>query len=143
MRLQQVREAEYRGRIRDAGRPGVAPDECPVHRHVMQRVLDRLVGQREPLLQEVEPRHHEHRAWSAIGRPGRRVWRNPGDEGVSRHDRQNLLQEHLLARPLGGSLETAGETQLVLAPMIPGREPPPLPFAVNPQVRGPKTCMCA
>ena len=56
---------------------------------------------------------------------------NPGDEGVSRDDGDDLLGEHRPARALGGSFETAREAQLVHATIIPATALAPLPFAVN------------
>ena len=129
MRLQQVTEPEHRGRVWDARRTQVDPGECPVDLDVMQRVLDRLVGQREPLLQEVDPQQHQDRVRGMAGEPGRCVRR---DQGIPRHHRQHLLQKHLLDRPLGPALESRHQAQLVHAFMIPHHTHPPLPYADNP-----------
>ena len=92
----------------------------------------RLVGEREPLLQEVDPQEHQDRVRWPAGGPRRGERGNPGDEGVPRDDGEHLLEEGLPARALGGSFETVRQTQLVHATMIPGQAPAPLPFAVNP-----------
>ena len=55
----------------------------------------------------------------------------PGDKVSPRDDGERLLEEHLLARALGGLFETVREAQLIHATMFPGQAPPPLPFAVN------------
>ena len=56
-----------------AALPQVDPGECPVHFDIMQRVLDPLVGQGEPLLQEVDPQQHQDWVRGPAGEPGRRV----------------------------------------------------------------------
>ena len=60
--------------------------------------------------------------------PGRCVRGDQGDQGIPRHHRQHLLEEHLPARPLDGSFETVLEAQLVHAVMIPGQASAPLPL---------------
>ena len=129
MALEKVAEALDGRGIRDAGRAGVDAGEGPVDLEVMQRVLDRLVGQREPLLQEVDPQQHQDRVRGMAGEPGRCVRR---DQGIPRHHRQHLLQKHLLDRPLGPALESRHQAQLVHAFMIPHHTHPPLPYADNP-----------
>ena len=59
--LKEVAEAQDGGGIRDAGGPGVDARKRPVYRDVVQRLTGRLVGEREPLLQEVDPQQHENR----------------------------------------------------------------------------------
>ena len=132
MALKEVAEAQDGGGIRDAGGAGVDARKRPVDRDVVQGFLDRLISEREPLLQEADPQQHQDRVRRASRGPRRGERGNPGDKGVPRDDGEHLLEEYLPARALGGSFETVRETQLVPATMIPGQAPPPLPFAVNP-----------
>ena len=74
-------EPEHGGRIRDARRTQVDPGECPVDLDVMQRFPDPLVGQGEPLVQEVDLKQHQDRARGPAGEPGRLVRCGQGDQG--------------------------------------------------------------
>ena len=128
--IEEVAEAQDGGGVRDAGGAGVDAREGAVHRDVVQRFTGRLVGEREPLLQEVDPQQQDGVGadpWPRRGEGG-----NPGDEGILRDDGEHLLEEGRPARALGGPLESAGEAQLVHATMIPGQAPTTLPFAVTP-----------
>ena len=130
--IKDVAEAQDGGGVWDARRTQVYPGKRPVHRDVVQRLLDGLVSDREPLLQEVDPQQQQDRVRWPAGGARRGEARNPGDEGVSRDDGEHLFEEGPPARALGGSFETVREAQLVHATMFPGQAPPPLPFAVNP-----------
>ena len=131
MALEQVAEAQDGGGIRDAGRAGVDAGEGPVDREVMQRVLDGLISEREPLLQEVDPQQYEDRVRWASRRPRRGERGNPGDEGVPRDDGEHLPEECRPARALGGSFETVREAQPLQRTMNPETALAPLPFAIN------------
>ena len=126
----EVAEPQDGGGVRDAGGAGVDAREGAVHRDVMQRLTGRLVGEREPLLQAVDPQQDRVRRTSRGPRRGERG--NPGDEAVPRDDGEHLLEEGRPARALGGSFETVRQTQLVHATMIPATALAPLPCAVNP-----------
>ena len=128
----EVAEAQDGRGVRDAGGAWVDARKRPLHRDIVQSLTGRLVGEREPLLQELDPQQHQDRVRWPAGGPRRGERDNPGDKGVPRDDGEHLLEEGLPARALGGSFETVRETQLVRATMIPGQAPAPLPFAVNP-----------
>ena len=132
MALEKVAEAQFGGGVRDAGGPGVDARKRPIDGDVVQRLKDGLVGEREPLLQEVDPQQHQDRVRRASRGPRRGERGNPGDKGVPRDDGEHLLEKYLPARALGGSFETVREAQLVHATMIPETVLAPLPFAVNP-----------
>ena len=130
--LKEVAETQDGRGVRDAGGAGVDARKRPVHRDIVQGFLDGLVGEREPLLQEVDPQEHKNRVRRAARGPRRGEGGNPGDKGVPRDDGEHLLEEGRPARALGGSFETVREAQLVYATMIPATATLTLPFAVNP-----------
>ena len=130
--LEEVAEAQDGRGVRDAGGAGVDARKLPVDRDVVQRFLGGLVGEREPVLQEVDPQQHEDWVRRASRSPCRGEGDNLGDKGVPRDDGEHLLEEGLPARALGGSFETVREAQLVHAIMISGQASAPLPYAVNP-----------
>jgi len=98
----------------------------------VQCLLGGPVGEREPLLQEVDPQQHENRVRRTSRGPRRSLWGNPGDEGIARDDGEHPLEQGLPARATGGSFEAVREAHLVHATMIPGQALTPLSFAVNP-----------
>ena len=130
--LEEMAEALDGGGIRDAGGAEGDARKRPVTRDAVQRLTGHLVGEREPLLQRVDPRQQYDRVRQASRGPPWGEGGNPGDEGVSRDNGEHLLHEGRPARALGGSFETVREAQLVHATMIPATAQTPLPLAVNP-----------
>ncbi len=68
--LQQVPELAYRRLVRRRRAPQIDADKPAHGRRVVQRLLDRPIAQRVPLLQEVDAQHplQTHRAPTAFAR---------------------------------------------------------------------------
>ena len=75
----EVAEAQDGRGVRDAGGAWVDARKRPLHRDIVQSLTGRLVGEREPLLQEVDPQQHQDRVRWPAGGPRRGERDNPGD----------------------------------------------------------------
>mgnify|MGYP005829094617 CR=1 FL=1 len=88
MLLQQMTEAQQRGRVRYALDGQIDTHEVAHRLTIVDRIFERLVGERIPLLQEVDPQH----ASRPMGGRPQRV-----DEPLPRHQHLHLGQEPLAA----------------------------------------------
>ncbi len=100
MLLQQVTEAQECGRVRYAFARQIDTHEVAHRLTIVDRIFERLVGDRIPLLQEVDPQHalQADGRTAAFARYVREVgWRQRVDEPLTRHQRLHLDQEPLAA----------------------------------------------
>ena len=112
--LEQATELQQRRRIRHRLARQIDPDESAHGLAVVDRVLEPLIGQTEPLLQAIHAKHPRHPDRLTAHAPGARVQRfDHRLEPRPRHDAFHLGQELLAPRHALLLRELVGrETQL-------------------------------
>jgi hypothetical protein len=103
MLLQQMTEAQQRGRIRHALDGQIDTDEVAHGLAVVDGILQRLIGERIPLLQEVDPQHalQANRRPASLACRVRKVGRRQClDQPLPWHQGIHLCQESLSAGDL-------------------------------------------